>query len=150
MQRVKEKILGTYTAQVTGPDAISREGRFTCIDISAVKPYREFARLVLELNGRSYVAEADDFFAALQVIRDQLDREGLVPHVNGACLDVYPSGMARDMSYGLKAYKLFPGKPWGDLADIVDTFGTNAISRLVTVAEQNAHFRQWQKEALEC
>jgi hypothetical protein len=47
-----------------------------------------------------YTATGPDMFEALVRLRRQLDPDGLLVAVQGACQDTYPSGMARDMGGG--------------------------------------------------
>jgi len=63
-------------------------------------------KLTSAYRGKTLEAEAPDFFEALCLIRRRLESEGLIPFCYGASLNVYPSGMARDMGAGLKAYRM--------------------------------------------
>jgi hypothetical protein len=65
----------------------------------------DICRLSCEYRGKRILAEATDFFEALCQIRIMLEKEGLIPFCYGASLDVWPSGMARDMGAGRKAIK---------------------------------------------
>src|SRR6185295_18354608 len=75
----------------------------------------------LACPGRTIDAEASDYFEALCQIRLSLEKDGLIPFCYGASLNVYPSGMARDMGAGLKAYKLTIGKH-ARMQDLVEIF----------------------------
>jgi len=98
--------------------------------------------LACRYRDKTISSEAADFFAALISIRRQLQRDGLVPCCYGASLNVFPSGMARDMGRGLKAYKLALGKH-ANRADLVDIFdeGTDVVPTDVDAQEQ--FFRDW-------
>ncbi|MBV8908013.1 MAG: hypothetical protein JOZ20_03350, partial [Sphingomonas sp.] len=72
-------------------------------------------------RGKQIEAVAADFFAALCDIRDKLGEERLIPFCYGASLNVYPSGMARDMGRGLKAYRFRMGQQAAG-TDLVDIF----------------------------
>jgi hypothetical protein len=98
--------------------------------------------LTCRYRGKTISSEATDFFEALISIRRQLQREGLVPHCYGASLNVFPSGMARDMARGLAAYRLTPGKH-ANRADLVKIFdeGTDVVPTDVDAQEQ--FYRDW-------
>jgi len=102
-------------------------------------------RLQCQYRGRSIERVASDFFQALCEIRIELARERLIPFCYGASLNVYPSGMARDMGSGLKAYKLSPGKV-ARTADLVEIFheGPDVIPAPVEMQEQ--YFKDWLAE----
>jgi len=87
-------------------------------------------------------SESTDFFEALCEIRVQLEPLKLIPFCYGASLNVYPSGMARDMGSGLKAYKLTTGKHANrdDLVSIFDQ-GYDIIPSFV--AKQKEFFSEW-------
>ena len=100
-------------------------------------------KLTCAYRGKTIEAEAPDFFEALCLIRRQLEPEGLIPFCYGASLNVYPSGMARDMGAGLKAYRLKKGvhvRPPDDLVEIFAT-GPDVIPALVDA--QEAFWREW-------
>lgn len=99
-------------------------------------------RLSLEFGGQRLVAEEPDFFETLCRIREQLEPLDLRPYCYGASRNVFPSGMARDMGAGLKAYKLALGQP-AQLSDLVDIFESADDIEVVTVPEQQAFFRKW-------
>jgi hypothetical protein len=75
--------------------------------------------LVLRYCGKSIEESASDYFEAFCRIRERLKEEGSQPLCYAASLNVYPSGMARDMGAGLKAYRMTIGKP-ADRRNIVD------------------------------
>ena len=98
--------------------------------------------LTCRYRDKTISAEAADFFDALVSIRRQLQPEGLMPYCYGASLNVFPSGMARDMGQGLRAYKLTMGKHarTTDLVDIFDE-GTDVVP--VDVDAQEQFYRDW-------
>jgi hypothetical protein len=98
--------------------------------------------LICEYRNKEISAEAPDFFEALRTIRSQLQVDGLIPYCYGASLNVYPSGMARDMGSGLKAYKLTIGERArsDDLVGIFETGGDIIPSR---VEAQEEYFKDW-------
>jgi hypothetical protein len=61
-------------------------------------------RLTLQWGIKAISIEAPDFFEVLCLIRVQLEPRGLRTVCYRASRNVWPSGMARDMGRGLKAY----------------------------------------------
>jgi hypothetical protein len=87
-------------------------------------------------------ATESDYFEALSRIRTELERHGHVVNCYGASRTVFPSGMARDMGAGLKAYKLRIGEP-ALVSDLVSIFACGPDLEVTTVAEQRAFYQQW-------
>jgi hypothetical protein len=85
---------------------------------------------------------ADDAFEALVQLRLWLEPTGYKLLCAGARRDVYPSPMSRQMSGGISAYKMIPGKPAtrDDLVKILDPATPDQIG---TVAEQESFHKQW-------
>ncbi|WP_211323500.1 hypothetical protein [Prauserella marina] len=77
------------------------------------------------------LAEADDAFEALCLVREQLEPYGWRIGVAGAQVDVWPSGMARDQGGGQVAYRF--GTP-----DTVEVFEPVSPATVTTVAVQKA------------
>jgi hypothetical protein len=103
------------------------------------------------VNGRDWSARGPDLFEALCALRRQLEPLGIRICVSGARIDVYPSGMSRDMGGGQMAYLL--GKP-GRLGRLlrfhvlrrgllVDIFSPAPCDLVVSVAEQERYFQEW-------
>jgi hypothetical protein len=86
------------------------------------------------LTGKLIFLESD-FFECLINLRKELDKYNYYPLCNGARVNVYPSGMCRDMGNGLGAYIQIPNKQVSreDLVDIFDFAEPNLI---VSVDEQ--------------
>src|SRR5690242_5679838 len=78
--------------------------------VVSTKTENRLCHLTFSYRGRRLDARADDYFEALCQIRLVLDQEKLIPFCYGASLNVYPSGMARDMGSGLKAYRMTMGQ----------------------------------------
>ncbi|WP_459665169.1 hypothetical protein [Novosphingobium sp. 11B] len=98
-------------------------------------------RLVCTVRGEAHFAEEADFFEALRTIRRRaLEPLGLIPFCYGASLKVWPSGMARDMGQGLKAYKIESGVQASELVGIFDS-GADIIPAKVDLQEHYA--RDW-------
>lgn len=84
-------------------------------------------------------AKAGDAFAALCRVREQLEPLGWRIGAAGAQPDVWPSGMARDMGGGLRAYRLTAQ----GAGDLVDTFAPVDPATVTTVAAQRAGVERW-------
>lgn len=96
--------------------------------------------IALTCEGCNVAAKAADFFEALCRIRVALEQYRLTPQCYGASRNVYPSGMARDMGQGLRAYRLKLGRHARELVDIFeDGPGIDPVS----VDVQKAFFEMW-------
>jgi hypothetical protein len=98
--------------------------------------------LVCRYRGQTISAQEDDFFEALVSIRRRLQAHGLMPYCYGASLNVFPSGMFRDMGSGLQAYKLTLGKQ-ARMADLVGIFDEGIDVVPADVDAQEQFFRDW-------
>ena len=97
-----------------------------------------FVRLVW--TAEELEAEGRDLFECLTAIRRELDPRGVKVCCVGAREDVYPSGMARQMGGGRRAYVHHLGRhPTQD--DLVDIFDPADPEAVVTVVEQEAAVR---------
>lgn len=83
-----------------------------------------------------------DLFECLTLLRLDLERQGVFVLCQGARVDVYPSGMQRDMGGGQVAYRMIMGKNAAS-EDGVDIFEVTADERLGTVEEQQQYWRTW-------
>ncbi|HEX8209841.1 MAG TPA: hypothetical protein VF584_06605 [Longimicrobium sp.] len=99
-------------------------------------------RLSLTHQGRTLHAEASDYFEALCHIREVLEQDGTRLLCYGASRNVYPSGMARDMGAGLRAYRLTPGRHSSG-AELQDIFATGPDVLPATVEEQRRYRDEW-------
>lgn len=102
----------------------------------------DLCRLRCEFRDRTVEATATDFFQALCEVRNLLAKDGLIPFCYGASLNVYPSGMARDMGQGLKAYKMTMGRQ-ARLEDLVYIFSEGPDVVPASVAAQEQFWRDW-------
>jgi len=98
--------------------------------------------LSFSYRDRAIEAESSDFFEAFCQIRLQLENEGLIPFCYGASLNVYPSGMARDMGAGLKAFRLTLGKH-ARMQDLVEVFVQGPDVIPTTVKLQQEFYEEW-------
>src|SRR5262249_46847005 len=95
-------------------------------------------------RGQTLKATATDFFEAFCEIRLELEKEKLIPFCYGASLNVYPSGMGRDMGAGLQAYKMTMGKH-ALSKDLVPIFSDGPDVIPAYVSAQREFFEDWLK-----
>ncbi|WP_342512332.1 hypothetical protein MKY34_17155 [Sporosarcina sp. FSL K6-1522] len=88
--------------------------------------------------------EHENFFQALQSLRQQLEDKRLQVMCNVAALNVYPSPMQLAMGSGRLAYKLEFGKP-ALTANLVDIFGFDDSLKFVKIEEQLSYYSKWVK-----
>lgn len=112
------------------------------------------ARLLGSLNGN--IAKLDllsddinfadiegyDFLDSLFKLRQLLEERDLFILCQGSARNVHPSGMARDMSSGLKAYSLELGKK-ALLEQLVEIFDPAPLDTVGLITEQIAFFEKW-------
>ncbi|NQX23207.1 hypothetical protein [Curtobacterium sp. VKM Ac-2852] len=107
------------------------------VEMDLTNPDRQaHSTVTVSLLGVEHSATADDAFEALSLVRAALDRDGWLLGVQGARVDVWPSGMARQQGGGLRAYRHRRGRR-PRLDDLVDVFAP-ADGRLGTVEAQRA------------
>jgi hypothetical protein len=102
----------------------------------------EDCRLRCQYRDKTVESAATDFFQALCGVRELLAQDGLIPFCYGASLNVFPSGMARDMGRGLKAYKLVEGRQ-ARMDDLVGIFAEGPDVIPASVAAQEQFFQDW-------
>jgi hypothetical protein len=100
--------------------------------------------LMLRYRNKHVEAKASDYFKAFGMVRQELEKEGLQPICYGASLNVWPSGMGRDMGAGLTAYRLTMGKH-ARREDLVDIFEYGPDVVPATVAQQKEFWEAWLK-----
>jgi len=100
----------------------------------------EDACLTLELNQEKYKIQNTNAFDGLIKIRQLI--YPLIPQCMGAAIDVYPSGMSRDMAQGRIAYQTKFGESPSRF-DHVNIFDTVDINKLATVEEQKKYHSDW-------
>jgi hypothetical protein len=109
---------------------------------STIPPWR--LKITLD-DGQVLETQENDLFQCLAVIRRQLERIGVFLCCEGARRDVFPSGMARQMGGGRKAYRHVAGsKP--TQADLVDIFAPTDCSAVCTVDEQIDSVRRLRRD----
>ena len=95
-----------------------------------------------DYRDKTVESSSTDFFQALCDIRTLLARDGLIPFCYGASLNVFPSGMARDMGQGLKAYRLAEGRH-ARMTDLVEIFAEGPDVIPASVEAQEQFYRDW-------
>ena len=105
-------------------------------------PVDGLCRVSFNYRGRSIEASSSDYFEAFSQIRLQLEREGLIPFCYGSSLNVFPSGMCRDMGSALSAYKLVAGRA-PERTDLVKIFESGHDVIPASVANQKAFYSNW-------
>jgi hypothetical protein len=125
----------TFSVRLVG----GSDGERATFEINDVK---NRCLLTCRYRDKTISSDSTDFFEALVSIRRQLQADGLAPYCYGASLNVFPSGMARDMGQGLKAYKLTLGKH-AKSADLVDIFDEGTDVAPADVDAQEKFYRDW-------
>jgi len=110
--------------------------------ISTTSAGRDSCSISILYREKELRAESTDYFKALQEIRELMEADELIPFCYGASLNVYPSGMSREMSQGMVAYRMSLGKSTTreDLVRIFDA-GTDVIPSYV--AQQREFHDKW-------
>ncbi|WP_146115696.1 MULTISPECIES: hypothetical protein [Pirellulaceae] len=98
--------------------------------------------LALECQLGQFQAADWNYFDALCQIREQLELLGWRPRCYGACEDVYPSNMCRDMGQGMVAYRNEIGRPAAQ-EHLVETFATSSEIEPASVEQQRVFFQRW-------
>ncbi|HEX8310775.1 MAG TPA: hypothetical protein VF614_05615 [Chthoniobacteraceae bacterium] len=98
--------------------------------------------ITFRYRDRIIEASATDYFEAFSQIRLQLEPERLIPLCYGASLNVFPSGMARDMGSGLSAYRLTIGRR-ASRDDLVRIFDSGLDVVPASVVNQKQHYDDW-------
>ncbi len=100
--------------------------------------------LTLEVDGERFESAGDDLFECLLAVRRSLEERAMQIRVNGACINVWPSGMSRSMGGGLRAYRMTLGEQ-AFMKDLVDIFDLASDGRPVSIAEQLQYRDDWFK-----
>ena len=108
-------------------------------------PEAGHCRVSFRCRGRVFEESASDYFDAFCRVRERLEEERLIPFCYGASLNVFPSGMCRDMSAGMKAYRMTIGKQVDPKNDLVSIFAEGPDVIPATVTRQKEHFDDWLK-----
>jgi hypothetical protein len=103
---------------------------------------KSLVQINLNINGKYYTKQAEDFFAALNLLREELEREDIFLKCYGSSKNVYPSPMQQNMGYGRTAYKLQVDKK-AEKKDLVDIFEFGEDVLPVKIAEQQKFYQEW-------
>ena len=106
------------------------------------KEVNDIIEITYVINGRKCVARGENCFDTLTKLRSELEKDNITLLCNGAAINVYPSGMMRDVSTCELAYKMEIGKPakWDD---VVNIFEYDPSLRIATVSEQKQYYSEW-------
>lgn len=98
--------------------------------------------LRLVVGKEEYVSVGTDLFESLTQLRRVLEAEELALCVAGCRSDVFPSGMARQMTGGRFAYRLVSRRrPTRE--DLVDIFESTCCDAVVTIDDQAQSVRRY-------
>jgi hypothetical protein len=103
---------------------------------------RGYAMELRSVELGAYHAREADLFECLRTIRRELEPTGVRLCCNGARVDVWPSGMARDMGGGRHAYILRMGRQ-AQRSDLVSIFDPAPVEAVGDVDDQEAYARRW-------
>ncbi|WP_328472654.1 hypothetical protein OHA21_10470 [Actinoplanes sp. NBC_00393] len=108
------------------------------------KRHADFCTFDIELDGPDEPVHRSgrDLFDALQQVRLELERQGLVIAVQGARTDAYPTGMIRNMVAASRVYIMEIGRDV-ERKHLVNTFAEAELHTIGTVEQQDAHYREW-------
>ena len=125
------------TIQILKPDASQCEAR-----VEWWSPEHTDCRVRVTFEDQTFEGSGGDFFDALADLRNGCEGDGYRLLCYGASRNVWPSGMARDMGRGLKAYRNQLNQR-ASRTDLVGIFETGADVEPGTVAEQRAFHEEW-------
>lgn len=96
----------------------------------------------LPMSDELLSGQADDCFAALQIIRRAAEGRNWSICCKGARHNVWPSAMSRSMGGGVTAYVLEMGQP-GRMDSMVEIFDADTPESYSSVADQEAYAHAW-------
>jgi hypothetical protein len=122
-------------------DGSRSPARITADEI--IEGNQEIYRISLEQGTDVATVESGhDFFEALKLLRQHLEKTGTLICCFGASENVYPSGMQRSMGPAVLAYKTKLGSPTSR-GDIVNIFEADETIIPATVDQQEAFHQRW-------
>lgn len=103
---------------------------------------REIYQIKLQAVDETIMGQGDNLYDALLEVRKMLESKGCRLRCAGASLNVYPSGMSKNMGDGRMAYKLTMGRK-ATRVDLVDIFSD--INEYIdsTVEQQQEFYGKW-------
>ena len=135
----KRKVADVEIPGQTSIETLDGEGARSCANIECWMQGRE-CYVRISCGEESSGASAPDFFAAFGLARKPLEARGYRFVCYGASKDVWPSGMARDVGLGLKAYRIAIGEKAGPLVSIFES-GEDVV--VCAAEEQEAFVWEW-------
>jgi hypothetical protein len=126
---------------IVGSNGEKQAATVSCHEYRTKRGRRREFSIQLRAEGFNLDCTAGDFFEAFCRIREQLAALDFYPLCYGASRNVYPSGMCRDWSSGLTAYKVQIGKVRQE--DLVGIFETGPDVEVTTVAAQREFHTEW-------
>jgi hypothetical protein len=106
------------------------------------RPDSRACEIEVLMGQKAWTRIATDYFAALVLVRRDLEADGWLLSCYGGSRNVFPSGMARDMGLGLKAYKMRLGQHARN-EDLVDIFTSGPDVDPVSVDDQETFWKEW-------
>ena len=130
-------------AETVQVDVWNANSGLTCGALITIRWDGRDAFLSLDAPELELSAEAHgrDLFDSLQQLRRQLEPLGWYPLCNGARVDCYPSGMAREMGGARAVYELTIGE--AGRPPLLGLFEPAPTAKVGTVAEQDAYHQRW-------
>lgn len=116
-----------------------------CRDWNEAGSRRTECRITLKWADREVNQVDGDFFKSLKRVRKQLALLGLHPLCYGASRNIVITGMAIDMSLGMKIYKEVKLNTFPTRAQLVGLFDSGNDIEPVSVEEQEEFQREWVK-----
>lgn len=130
-----------FEIELVHPSQASCVGKFR---LTSGKDDPRRCLLTLECQLGEFQASDWNYFDALCQIRQQIEELGWRPRCYGACEDVYPSNMCRDMGQGMVAYRNKIGRPAAQ-EHLVETFATSSEIEPASVDEQRVFSQRWKQ-----
>jgi hypothetical protein len=121
--------------------AINCDGRVFEIQVE-ISGSRDWNLRHYGVDGALHSHDASDVFAAMQMMREELEAQGIKLLCAGARTDVWPSAMSRDMGGGRKAYIQRLGEK-ASQTDLVDIFDFAETALIGTVEQQREYHKAW-------
>jgi hypothetical protein len=102
--------------------------------------------VVCVVGNKECSVKAEDLFECLTKLRMEFESQGMLMECKGCQINVYPSGMCRQMASGMLAYTLNIGRSTSrkDIVNIFDPIDDSSAA-ITTVNEQKEFYEQWLK-----
>jgi hypothetical protein len=129
------------TLKIQNLDGLIQSGKINCLK-QKTAPWLHTLKFTSPIDNKIWKFIDVDLFECLIQLRIELSKHGFVALCNGARLNVYPSGMCRDMGGGSSAYVMTLGEPAG-LEDLVDILDYAPIELIASIEEQKQFVESW-------